>query len=123
MSEVLREFFEFAHSLSRVLTGAGVQAMLDMIVNQLLLGLRQGCLDGMKLLRQIEARLAALNHGDDFAKMTFRAFETENDAGVRAMHWKARILSPRIGQTLILRVRRARGSYAFSVPQMIGLSG
>lgn len=57
--------------------------MIDVIVDQRLLRLADGFLDGMKLLRQVEAGAAVQEHLDHLVKVTFCALQTLEDSGVR----------------------------------------
>ena len=49
-----------------------IKAMIDMILNQGFLGLRDGFLDRMKLLGDIDTLPPVFDHGDNAAKMPFR---------------------------------------------------
>ena len=50
-----------------------LQAVLDMVVDQRLLGLRNGLLDRVQLLGDEEARPLRFDHADDAAQVTFGA--------------------------------------------------
>lgn len=50
-----------------------LQAVLDMVVDQRLLGLRNGLLDRVQLLCDVEARPLRFDHIDDAAQVTFDA--------------------------------------------------
>ena len=56
--------------------------MIDVIVDQRLLRLADGLLDGMELLRQVEAGAAVREHLDHLVKVTFGALQTLKDSGV-----------------------------------------
>jgi hypothetical protein len=62
-----------------------VEAVVDVIVNQGLLGVLDGALDRLKLLRDLRARPALLDHLDDHAKMAIGTLETLDDRGVMVM--------------------------------------
>jgi hypothetical protein len=51
----------------------GVEAMIDVVVDQRLLGLANRLLDGVKLLGDIETGPSFLDHADDAAEMSLRA--------------------------------------------------
>ena len=53
--------------------------MVDVIVDQFALGVGDGILNGMKLLREVEAWLTDLDHADKCAQVSFRAFQTLDD--------------------------------------------
>ena len=57
--------------------------MIDVIVNQRLLSLTEGLLDGMELLRQIDTGPAVREHLDHLVKVTFGPLEALDDAGMR----------------------------------------
>ena len=57
--------------------------MVDVIVNQRLLSLTEGLLDGMELLRQIDTGPAVREHLDHLVKVTFGPLEALDDAGMR----------------------------------------
>ncbi len=59
-----------------------------MVVDERALGARDGTLDGLELLRNIDARSLFLDHADDAAQMTGSAVEPLDDcrvAGVSLM--------------------------------------
>jgi hypothetical protein len=86
MSEVLCQLFQFAERGARVLAGASLKAMFDMVVNQLLLRLFDRCLDRVKLLGKLDARSTALDHSNDGAEVPFGSLEAEHDFRVSAVH-------------------------------------
>ncbi len=63
-----------AHSLFK--------AIVEMVLNQGFLGLTDGFLDGVKLLRDVETRAAVTDHSDNAAQMPFGAFEALDDFGM-----------------------------------------
>jgi len=63
-----------------------VKAVIEMIVDQGLLGLGDGLLDGMQLLGDIEAGAASFNHLDNRAQMPVRALQPLDDIGMRVVH-------------------------------------
>ena len=56
--------------------------MLDVIVDQLALGIGDCVLDGMQLLRKVEAGSAILDHGDDSGEMTMGTLEAAENRGM-----------------------------------------
>jgi hypothetical protein len=56
--------------------------MVDVVVHQGPFGLRNGFLDGVELLSNVEARPALLDHADGRAKVTFHALEPPDDVGM-----------------------------------------
>lgn len=89
-SQVSRDRLELGeHAFRRVClptVGGGVKAMVDVIVNQRLLRLADGLLDGMELLRQVEAGAAVQEHLDHLVKVTFCALQTLEDSRVSYVH-------------------------------------
>lgn len=77
-----------------------------MIVDQGALGLGDGLFDRVQLLSDVEARLAAIDHGDDAAQMAFGASQPLYYVGVRGVsllcHAGIAIPLDRIGSTRIL---------------------
>lgn len=51
------------------------EAVVDMVVDERALGAGDGALDGLELLRDIDARSLFLDHTDDAAQMTGSAVE------------------------------------------------
>jgi hypothetical protein len=84
---------EVAGDLAELVDGSAVrwrqradrifQAMIEMIVDQRLLGLSDRLFHGMQLLGDIEAGLAALYHDDDRAQMAVGALQALDDLGMR----------------------------------------
>ena len=72
--------------------------MVDVIVDQFALGVGDGVLNGMKLLREVEAWLTRLDHADKRAQVSFRAFQTLDD-GRMTLVFHLLVLSPGIGYT------------------------
>ena len=58
------------------------EAMIDMIVDEGALGAGDGALDGLELLRDINAGPLVLDHADDAAQMTGSAVEPLDDRRV-----------------------------------------
>ncbi len=65
--------------------GGGIQAMIDMVVDQRSLRLADGLFDGMKLLGEVEARSMFIKHLDDSAKMAFGPLQPFDDIRVGFM--------------------------------------
>lgn len=59
-----------------------VQAMVHVIVDQGPLGVHHRLLDRMKLLRDLEAGLAVLDHADHGPQMTVGAFQPSDHGGM-----------------------------------------
>jgi hypothetical protein len=73
-SEVLCNRFEFidrAPLSTRQRPDRLLEAVSDVMLDQRLLGLRNGLLDRMQLLGNVEARPLRLDHVDDAAQVTF----------------------------------------------------
>src|SRR5262249_13188609 len=66
-------------------TCRGLQAMVDVIVDQDCLGIGDCLLDGVQLLRQLEARPSRLHHADNRVQMPFGALQPPDDVGMRLM--------------------------------------
>jgi hypothetical protein len=60
----------------------GIQAMIDMVVNQRSLGFTDGLLDGMQLLGKIETRSPFTEHFDHPAEMTVGPLQPLHDVGM-----------------------------------------
>ena len=56
--------------------------MIDVIMDQRLLRLTEGLLDGMELLRQVETGAALRKHLDHLVKVTFGPLEPLDDSGM-----------------------------------------
>ena len=86
------------------------EAMVEVILNQCLLGLGDSLLDGMELLGDVEARPPALDHLDDAAKMTIGALQPLDDlrVGLVSLGWLGHrhILSPCRGYTKMVERRK-----------------
>ena len=65
--------------------------MINVIVDQNLLRLGDGLLNGMKLLRQIQARSLLLDHPNDMAKMSFGSPQPPDDFRVRQVDMAVRV--------------------------------
>ena len=84
-SEVLGELFELVQRLAgrvgSVVCGMD-QAVVDMVVDQGLLGRRHRAFDRMQLLGEFHAGAAGLDHADDVAQVPLGAFQPFDDLGV-----------------------------------------
>mgnify|MGYP007078459470 CR=1 FL=1 len=91
-SEVLRNFLEFFDSALAGRTGLpyrAFKAMIDMVLNQDLLGLRDCFFDRVQLLGQFQAGPLVRHHLQNAAQMAFRALEALDDGVVMVMRvWK-----------------------------------
>ena len=63
-----------------------IQAVVDVVMHQSLLGLGDRFLDRMKLLSNVEARLALLDHVDHRSEMALNPIQTLNDVGMALMY-------------------------------------
>jgi hypothetical protein len=70
--------------------------MLDVVVDQRMLGVRHRAFDRVQLLREIEAGPAVLDHRDDRAQVSFRALQPLDDSGVTCVLRHDPILPHRI---------------------------
>src|SRR5260221_4679685 len=68
--------------LARQRPDALLETMVDVIVDQRLLGIGDRLLDGVELLREIEAAALRLDHRDDLAQMALGAFQPIADGRV-----------------------------------------
>ena len=59
------------------------EAVIDVVVNQCLLGVRDGLLHGVQLLRELHAFAAFFDHVDDRREMTLGAAQPPDDLRVR----------------------------------------
>jgi len=85
VSKVFRDRLEFADHVSRSPTasvGGNVEAVINVIVDQGFLCLTDGLLDGLQLLRQVQARPLLLDHRNDMTKMPLGTAEPPNDLRV-----------------------------------------
>jgi len=108
-SQILRECLELAKSASGVdltLFEPIAEAVLDVIMDQLALGIDDGALDRMQLLRQVESRPTFREHGEDGGEMAMRPLETGNDRRVGSV-LHGHILSWAIGYSRA-RTKRKR---------------
>ncbi len=86
MSEIFRDGPELLDGGSDALVLLGMRkAMIDMIVDQRFFRTRDGLLDGMKLLRDIDAGSARLNHIDNAAQMAAGPVEPLDDRRMAAV--------------------------------------
>ena len=88
LSEIFGDRLELGDRLSglcRIAVRRMRQAVVDMVVDQGLLGRRDRLFDRMKLLGQIEAATPSLDHADGLAKMPLGAFQPIDDLGVGFM--------------------------------------
>src|SRR5882724_6394242 len=95
------ELVDRCTSCLRRRTDCRVEAMIEVIVDEGLLGLVHGALDRVKLLRQIKARATSLDHLDHLQQVAARALQAFDDGRVRFMGMMmfvhAYILSPQMG--------------------------
>jgi len=104
--EILGELFELVNRIVRRATASTdrvLETVIDVIVDQGLLGLCDRFLDSLKLLCQIHTLASLLDHSDHGAQMTFGTPEAFNDLRVSPMYvWVAhkweRILGGRMTQ-------------------------
>src|SRR5438105_7863709 len=73
--EVFRNRLEFAHDCTCRLAsaiGRGIEALIDVIVDQCFLGLANGLLNSVKLLGNIETRPSFLDHRNNQTQVSLR---------------------------------------------------
>jgi hypothetical protein len=88
-SEIAGNRLEFAKNHRRrapLIVRSGIEAMVDVIVNKPPLRLADGLLDGIQLLRQLEATPTFVEHRDYSTKMTLRPLKAFDNIRVRLMH-------------------------------------
>jgi len=73
------EFIDWAPLCPRQRPDRLLEAVFDVVVDQHLLGLRNGLLDRIQLLGNVEARPLRLDHLDDAAQVTFGAPQALDD--------------------------------------------
>ena len=73
------EFIDWAPLCPRQRPDPLLEAVFDVVVDQRLLGLRNGLLDRIQLLGNVEARPLRLDHLDDAAQVTFGAPQALDD--------------------------------------------
>ena len=61
------------------------KTVLNVIVDQLALGLANGALHRVKLLSKINTSTPFIKHGQDSRKMSLRLLEASDDLGVRCV--------------------------------------
>src|SRR5437879_4832332 len=85
--------------LARQRPDALLETVVDVIVDQRLLGIGDRLLDGVELLHEIEATALRLDHRNDLAQMALGAFQPVDNSGVGLVRGLAHrhILSPWIG--------------------------
>src|SRR6266850_111741 len=71
-----------------------IEAVLDVVVDQLPLGFGNRAFDRVELLRQVEAASAFLEHSDNRAKVTFGALQASNDGRVAGVRHGSILSSP-----------------------------
>lgn len=84
-SEIFRDVLELVHGRTgclRLALQRVSQAMIQMIVDQGLLGRANGSLYGVQLLRHVQTGLSCINHCDDILQMPGSAFEAIGDLGM-----------------------------------------
>src|SRR5262249_11923955 len=87
--QILRDRLELAHDVARRLAPpvhGGIEAMIDVIVDQGLFCLADGLLDGVQLLRHVETGARLLDHRDDAPQMPFGPLQPLDDVGMAAMY-------------------------------------
>jgi len=80
-SQVLRQLLQFVQGRSAGAVGRR-ETMLDVIMDQLALGVGEGVLNSVQLLGEVEARPALLKHRQNLAEMAVGALEALDDFGV-----------------------------------------
>lgn len=65
--------------------GGSVQTMIDVVVNQRSLGFTDGLFDRVKLLGEVEAGAAFIEHRNDAPQMAFSPFQPFDDIRVGFM--------------------------------------
>lgn len=88
-SEVFRdclEFFDWYPRRGRGRTDRALQAVVEMIVDQRLLGGLDRLLDRLELLGDLQAVAPFFQHPDDAAEMPLRVAKALDDRGVRGMN-------------------------------------
>lgn len=86
--KILGDFFEFVYRALSVLVQLAhriLQAMVDMVLNEDLLGLGNGTLDRMQLLGQFKAGTMFFHHCQDAAQMAFSSLKALGDGIVMMM--------------------------------------
>ena len=86
--EVSGDFAEFRHGLprfGRIAFNSMRQTVIDVVVDEGLLGRRDRLLDSLELLGEVEASSTVLHHLDDGAQMALGALEALDDGGMRGM--------------------------------------
>ena len=73
--------------------GRLIEAVVDVIVHQRLLGAGDGTLDGLQLLRDLEASTLFLEHADDAAQVALRPFQALDDFRMRSVSVHRSILT------------------------------
>jgi hypothetical protein len=73
-------------SFARIGAHSMIQAVVDVVMHQSFLGLRDSFLDCMELLSDLKARSTLLNHGDHGSKMALNPFETLHNFGMAVMY-------------------------------------
>jgi hypothetical protein len=66
--------------------GRGIEAMIDVVVDQGFLGLANGLLDGVELLGDIETGSSLLDHRNDAPQVSFRPLQPLHDIRVALMN-------------------------------------
>ena len=77
-SQVFGELVQLAHGRLGVSVGS-VEAMLDMVLDQLASGVADSAFDCMELLGQINAGAAFLEHRKDRGEVAVRAFQARDN--------------------------------------------
>lgn len=82
-SPVFRDRAKLVDRMLRSITFFGVdEAMVDVIIDQRALGAGNGVLDGLELLRDIDAWPTLFDHCGDTSQMAIRAIQSLDDRGM-----------------------------------------
>src|SRR5258708_894207 len=87
--EILRDslkLFDQIPDLARQCVGSLFHAVVNMILDEFFLGVADGFLYGVQLLRQIHARASSLQHVDHGREMSLGAFQPCGDLGGLGHH-------------------------------------
>jgi hypothetical protein len=84
-SQIFGERFELPQSHIALPAGRSncpIKAMIDVVMDQRLLGIHYRALDRLQLLSKLHARLPFFDHTDDDLQMTVSALESLDDVGM-----------------------------------------
>jgi hypothetical protein len=82
-SEVTGDRFEFG---AVTLGAIDLKAMVDVVMDQHAFGIGDGLLNGLKLLRHVNAGFACLYHRDHRTQMPIGTFQPGNEGGMTCMN-------------------------------------